>query len=448
MKVLLIAHFFPPTHIAGAEKRALGYALALQKLGHQVQVVCAGDWEKGEKHWNGFIDENYQGVAVRRINFNWVKAGDPNRNLYDNPQVEEQLGAWLDIWEPDIVHIISLLTLTAAVVRAVKRRGLPILFTLTDFWMICPKINLVHGDGSLCDGQVSSWDCLKCMLWNTKVYQGLRRILPDAQARTLLQWASRNPRINRLQGLRGLAWNMDERRRVMAEIAPQFDCLTAPSSFLGSVIDKSKVFPRPVRIIHSGHDLAWLQAMPEKQPSDLVRLGYIGQLIPVKGIDLLIRAFQLADRRGDARLLIYGDASGNPQYAATLQEMARGNDNIHFMGAFPHSRLGEVLAGMDVLVVPSQWHENNPRVVQEAFAGRTPVIASNVGGIAEFVRHNVNGLLFEHSSVDDLRAQIERVLVEPGLIRRLEGGISPVKTIAEEMSEIIEIYKELAPDPR
>ena len=447
MNILLVAHFFPPTHTAGAEKRALGYALALQKLGHQVQVVCAGDWEKGEKHWNGFIDENYQGIAVRRVNFNWVKASDPNRSLYDNPHVEEQLGAWLDTWKPDIVHVISLLTLTAAVVRAVKKRNLPVLFTLTDFWMICPKISLVHGDGSLCDGQVTSWDCLKCMLWNTRAYQGLRRVLPDAQTGALLQWASRTPRISRLRGLRGLAWNMDERRRVMTEIAPLFDSVTAPSSFLGSVIDKSKIFPRPVRIIHSGHDLAWLQGMPEKQPSNVVRLGYIGQLIPVKGVDLLIRAFQSAASNGNAQLLIYGNAASDPQYAASLQAMARGASNIRFMGAFPHSRLGEVLAEMDVLVVPSQWHENNPRVIQEAFAGKTPVIASNVGGIAEFVQHNVNGLLFEHSSVDDLRVQITRCLVEPGLIQRLQGGIGPVKTIDEEINAIIEIYKELVPDP-
>lgn len=447
MKILLVAHFFPPTHTAGAEKRALGYALALQKLGHHVQVVCAGDWDQGEKHWNGFRDENYQGIAVRRIHLNWVKASDPNRSLYDNPQVEAQLGAWLDTWKPDIVHIISLLTLTAAVVRAVKKRGLPIIFTLTDYWIICPKISLVRGDGSLCDGQVSSWDCLKCMLWNTRAYQGLRRALPETPARALLQWASRTPPVSRLRGLRGLAWNMDDRRRVMREIAPLFDCVTAPSSFLGSVIDKSSIFPRPVRIIHSGHDLAWLQAMPAKQPSGVVRLGYIGQLIPVKGVDLLARAFRLAADEGKAQLLIYGDAASDPQYAALLRAAARGADNIRFMGAFPHSRLGEVLAEMDVLVVPSQWHENNPRVIQEAFAGKTPVIASNVGGIAEFVRHDVNGLLFEQGSVGDLRAQIERVLVEPGLIQRLQAGIGPVKTIAEEMDEIIDIYKELVPHP-
>lgn len=445
MKILLVSHFFPPQRIAGAEKLALGYALELQKKGHSVQVLTAGEWEAGPLHWNGTIDETVQGIAVRRVNLNWTKARNPNRSLYDNPEVETRLGNWLDEWKPDIVHVISLITLSAAVARVVKQRGIPLAFTLVDFWMICPKINLVRGDGSLCEGQATSAECLTCLMWKTKAFQQMRRVLPEKQTEALLGWTSRTSSINRVRGLRGMALNMDERKRVMAEIAPLFDSVMAPSTKLGSVIDRSGLFRQKVRIIHSGHDLSWLSSMPAKQPSQQVRLGYIGQLIPVKGVDKLIRAFQLAGGEGKAQLLIHGDDSSNPQYAGALRDMAQSSTSIHFMGSFPHSRLGEVLAQMDVLVVPSQWHENNPRVIQEAFAGKTPVIASNVGGIAEFIQHGVNGLLFERSSVDDLRAQIERVLNEPGLIRRLESGIGRVKTMSEEIDEVIKVYQELVP---
>ena len=136
MKILLISHFFPPNHTAGAEKRALGYALGLQQLGHEVQVVCAGDWDTGKNAWNGHTDEEYQGIPVRRVHLNWTAAPDPNRYLYDNPLVEAHLQNWLEDWKPDIVHIISLLTLSASVIRAVKKKRLPVVFTLTDFLAI------------------------------------------------------------------------------------------------------------------------------------------------------------------------------------------------------------------------------------------------------------------------------------------------------------------------
>jgi glycosyltransferase involved in cell wall biosynthesis len=443
MKILIVSHFFPPQHTAGAEKRAFGYAMTLQKMGYTVQVVCSGDWDNGPRHWNGYSDEMFQGIPVRRVHMNWTAAQDPNRALYDNPLVEAQFNGWLDEWQPDVVHIISLITLTAGVVRTAKKRGLPVVFTLTDFWVICPKINLVHGDGSLCDGQVTEWDCLKCLLVRTKAYRGLNRVLSEAPTRILLELASRAPRVNRLRGLRGMALNMAERRRVMAEIAGQVDCVTAPSAFLGSVIDKNRLFPYPVRIIHSGHDLAWLKDMPEKQPSTLLRLGFIGQLIPVKGVELLIRAFQDTGSEGKAQLLIFGDNKKDPQYASTLQALAEERGDIQFMGAFSHHQLGTVLSNIDILVVPSLWHENNPRVIQEAFASRTPVVASDVGGIAEFVRHGENGLLYTYDQQKDLTAKLRMVIDDPTLIGRLQAGIRPVRSIADEMQAYTEIYQNL-----
>ena len=116
---------------------------------------------------------------------------------------------------------------------------------------------------------------------------------------------------------------------------------------------------------------------------------------------------------------------------------------IKFHGAFPHERLGEILSKIDVLVVPSQWHENNPRVIQEAFASKTPVLGSNVGGISEFVQHEVNGLLFERGDVVELASQFKRIVEEPDLLSCLQIGISPVKTIDQEVTELVTIYDAL-----
>jgi glycosyltransferase involved in cell wall biosynthesis len=443
MKILLVAHFFPPQRMAGAEQRALGYAVELQQRSHTVQVLCAGDWETGAEHWNGLTDNLYEGVRVRRVNLNWTRAEDPNRGLFDNAMVETYVDGWLTEWQPDVVHIISLITLGAGVVHVAKKHDLPVLFTLTDFWMICPKINLVRGDGSLCDGRTTDWECLRCMMGNSREFKGLTKLLPEKMVETLLTKASRHVWLSRLRGLRGMALDMAERRRVLADIAQEIGFVTAPSTHLAKVMEDNGIFSSPVRVIHSGHDLSWLNGSPEKTTGDAIRFGYIGQLIPIKGVDGLVEAFQNSMKKGNASLSIYGNTDMNPKYVASLQAMVRNGNQIHFMGPFAREQLAEVLAEIDVLVVPSRWHENNPRVIQEAFASKTPVIGANVGGIAEFIEHDVNGLLFQYDSVGDLQAQIERVVTEPDILQRLKNGIQPVKTIAEEMDEIEELYRSL-----
>jgi glycosyltransferase involved in cell wall biosynthesis len=443
MKILLVSHFFPPEHTAGAEKRTLGYALELKKSGHEVQVVCAGKWDTGSGHWNGTTDEIFEGIPVRRVHLNWNAAPDPNRYLYDNPVVESHLEAWLDEWKPDIVHIISLITLSTSVIRAAKKSGIPIVFTLTDFWLICPKISLVRGNGTLCDGRTTSWECLECLMWDTKVYQGLKSLLPARAAASTLKWVSQQPTLNRLRGLRGMALDMDDRKKKMMDIVRPVDCFTAPSAFLGSMMENSGSFDKPIRVVHSGHDLSNLGSVSKQSSAGAVRFGFIGQIVPVKGLHLLIPAFQAAAEGHSAQLYIYGDAEVDPNYTRSLNALIRPGDDIHWMGAFAHSRLGEVLSRLDVLIVPSQWHENNPRVIQEAFACKTPVIAANVGGISEFVQHDVNGLLFEHSSGEDLKEQIRRVVAAPEMIQRLQSGIRPVRTNAGEMKEVVELYQNL-----
>lgn len=443
MKILIISSFFPPSHTAGTEKRSFGYAQGLRELGHEVQVICAGDWDTGEQYWNGFSDETYDKIPVRRIHVNWALAPDPNRYLYNNPFIEKKGKEWISEWNPDLVHITSCLTLSASIIQAVKNRGLPVILTLTDFWFICPKISLVRGDGTLCDGRTTSWDCLKCLMWISKVYKDLKSIMPEEATATILKWVSRHPKISRVRGLRGMAFDMDDRKTYLTKMIQSVDCLTAPSEFLGNIFNACGV-SKPIRVIRSGHDLTWLETMPPKKTANLVRIGFIGQITQVKGLHILLSSFISASLMGKAQLSLFGNQNKDPEYTTQLEMLSMGqNGTIKFKGEFPHDQLGEVFSQIDVLVVPSLWHENNPRVIQEAFACKTPVIGSNVGGISEFVTHNFNGLLFERGNVEDLKNQLQRVVLTPGLLDQLRGGIMPVKSIHEEIIEIETIYREI-----
>jgi glycosyltransferase involved in cell wall biosynthesis len=440
---MLVSSFFPPTHTAGTEKRTLGYALELHNLGHEVQVVCAGKWNEGDKYWNGFSDDVYQDIPVRRIHLNWVLAPNPNEYLFRNPVVAHELKTWLKDWQPDIVHITSCYTLTASVIQVIHDFGLPIVLTLTDYWFICPKHTLLRGDNTLCDGRTTNQECLDCMLSGNQTYRSLKSILDNKASATAIEWVSRNPRLSNLRGLRGMALNMGERKEYLKKMIAIPEVVVAPSQYLRDVFASSGI-SREIRVIQSGHDLSWLTKNMKSSSNSGVRFGYIGQITPIKGVHILLSAFSTKLFDGQATLSIYGDNQNGSTYTDQVMDSSKGRENsIVFHGGFPHDQLGKVLSEIDVLIVPSLWQENNPRVIQEAFASKTPVVASDVGGISEFVKHEVNGLLFERSDENDLFRQMFRFIEEPDLIERLHNGISPVKNIETEVEELLVIYNEL-----
>ena len=129
-------------------------------------------------------------------------------------------------------------------------------------------------------------------------------------------------------------------------------------------------------------------------------------------------------------------------YSETLSDLADGMSNIQFMGTYSHDQSAGIFASIDVLVVPSLWYDF-PLVIREAFASDTPVIATNLGGMAEAVEHEVNGLLFERDDAEDLARQLGRIVNEPKLLEQLRAGLPPVKSIAEEVGELQTIYYSL-----
>jgi glycosyltransferase involved in cell wall biosynthesis len=123
--------------------------------------------------------------------------------------------------------------------------------------------------------------------------------------------------------------------------------------------------------------------------------------------------------------------------------MAADDERITFAGTFPPEGIGAVLTEMEVLVVPSRWYENTPLVVYSAFAAGTPVVATNLGGLSEVVKHEENGMLFELEDAEGLAKQLRRLGGESGLLERLRAGIGPVKTVEENAAELEALYEGL-----
>jgi glycosyltransferase involved in cell wall biosynthesis len=448
LKVLYITNGFPPDRWAGTETYTAGIAKGIQQCGHAVQVICCGNWDEGEKYWNGYQDDVYNEVPVRRLNLNWQKAPDPNLYLFNNPVIGKYLDQYLDEVKPDLVHITSCETLSASVIEVVKKNNIPLVLSLTDFWFLCPRINLLHGDGRNCDGLTTPWDCLRCLLIDSKVFQALNNIFPGTLVESIYTNASKYAFLTRQRGLRGLALNMQGRKDYLRQTYKLADVRLTASQFVKDVHLQND-FSSPLRIHPYGHDLDWMRSYRGKQSSSTLRIGFIGQIIHSKGVHILLEAVKrLQSELGEqVNFLVYGNLEKEPGYGNRLRMLVEGMKNIQFCGTYAHEESARVYSNFDVLVVPSLWYDF-PLVIYEAFATKTPVIATNLGGMAEAVQHEVNGLLFERNNVDELAHQIARLVQDPNLLDKLIKGIPQVKTIEQEIDELERIYLDLIEEQR
>jgi glycosyltransferase involved in cell wall biosynthesis len=142
---------------------------------------------------------------------------------------------------------------------------------------------------------------------------------------------------------------------------------------------------------------------------------------------------------------IYGVSQGGAgdAYQQELQNLAQKDPRIRFKYPVPAEKVVKILAEYDLLAVPSQWLETGPMVVLEAFAAGIPVIGSNLGGIAERVEHEVNGLLVKPNSVKAWYGELQRLSQDRDLLMRLRAGISPPQGMEEVAETMKKLYRVL-----
>lgn len=441
MRVLFLTHFFPPTHVGGTEHFTFGVARALHNdMGYAVNVLCAGRWQGSSRYYDGYTDDEIDGIQVRRLLLDWRKAPHPNRYLYDNPFVASLVEQWLPSWDPDIVHVTSCYTLSASIIPVVVRAGVPLVLTLTDYWFICPKLNLLRSGGELCQDRATAQECLTCLLDHARWFRWLKRFVPKQTLDATVRAIVHRPTLARQRGFRGLALDVWHRKGYLLETLRMADALMSPSQTVRQIFLDAGV-ERPIQMIPHGIDLPW-PTLPVNKMTTIVDLhiGYIGQIAPHKGVHLLIQAFARipAER---ARLHIYGQVPNNT-YGSTVLALAANDMRVRLEGGFPREQIRAVLGNIDVLVVPSMCYETYGLVVLEAFAARVPVVAARLGALGELVGHEVNGLHFTPGSVDDLARQLQRIVQEQDLLHRLRAALPRVKSVQEEAEEIAAVYSE------
>ncbi|MBI5468713.1 MAG: glycosyltransferase family 4 protein [Deltaproteobacteria bacterium] len=443
MKIVLTTHQFLPYSSAGTEVLTLETAKELKRRGHDVEVWTGHPADADTAQSKPIDHYEYDGLKVHRYNQNY-KVFSPNRDMmefeYNSLAFRGYFTEYVKKEKPDIVHFFHLLRLSASAVEVCLDNNIPCVFTPTDFWMICQTCQLRLPDNSLCLGPDP--EGINCCRHLASQFSGGRgryaSRLPHSVFKFFIRAAGFRwwPERNYSRILRATSFRKD----FIMERINRVDRVLAPTRFMEKTLIQNGVDPGIIDFMPYGLNMKAFEKKAPKKPSERLRVGFIGTLSEHKGAHLLIEAVKLLPQEMPVEVKIYGDLSLFPDYTEKIKRMAEGDSRIEFPGQFPNEKIGEVFAGIDVLVVPSIWYENTPLVIYSAFAASTPVIATNLGGMSEVVSHGVNGLLFEKGDARGLSALLKRCVEESGLLEKLSGNVLPPKSMPRYADELEEVY--------
>jgi glycosyltransferase involved in cell wall biosynthesis len=430
VKIVLAVHHFPPHRSAGGELQAYRTAIALQARGHQVCIVCVESIVDGTASGLTWRDDTYHGLAVRRLSFNMAAAPDPVRWEYDNLWIGEHLDEYLRQERPDLFHLYGGYLISGRALLVANQLGIATAVTLLDFWFLCRRFTLLRSDNTLSTLPLDPVRCARCLGESQRRYRLPGRLVPDLMHRF---WQLRNDKVQAAQ----------DRMTFLSQVLAQSDLIISQSRFVESVFVEAGMPQAQLVFCRQGQDLpAMHDKATAKKPSTTLRIGYLGQIAWHKGVHVLLEAVQKLPH-ADLRVTLHGDPTLSAKYTAKLKAIAADDPRVVFAGPFVRTELDAVLGELDIVIVPSLWYENSPNTIFEAFAHRTPVIATNLGGMAELVQHGQNGLVFALEDAADLARQLHRILDEPDLLHTLSMGIQPVKSIEQEIDELEALFTQM-----
>ena len=201
-------------------------------------------------------------------------------------------------------------------------------------------------------------------------------------------------------GLVALESDLDQRQATIRSSMTCVDFWVAPTRALAGPFLEAGMDPERLSILPYALDEAPYRMAPDRRQAGRVRFGFLGQFLPHKGLHVLFDAVRSRQRElpesvGSWDVIIHGNKVGgrNGRYLRSIwsQDLS---ERVLIEGPFEPLRAPQVLAGLDVAVLPSLWDENAPLTILQARAAGVPIIASDVPGVREITAEGRGARLF------------------------------------------------------
>lgn len=322
-------------------------------------------------------DYRYSNLFVSLVDYNGtgslVSKAKAAMDILYSFEARKKMSAILNEIKPDLVHLNNFAhQIGPSVLDEIKKRDIPTVMTMRDYKMVCPAYTMI-ANGEACE---------RCT--GGRYYHcGIHKCTKGSLFKSLVNVAE-----------------MYLHHRVL-HIYDKIDLYISPSRFLKNKVEemglKGEVAYLPNCVDVNGFEPAY-----KWQERSIV---YVGRISHEKGIETLIHAV-----KGIAglKLKIIGDGP----LKEALENMVRIENigNVAFLGYRTGQDLHDEIRKSMFLVIPSEWYENNPRTVIEAFALGKPVVGARIGGIPELVKDLETGLTYTSGDVEDLKEKIELML--------------------------------------
>ncbi len=286
-------------------------------------------------------------------------------------EAQQKLDALLAVTRPDVAHVHCVYHhISPSVLPVLKRHGIPVVLTAHDLKLLCPAYTMLS-QGEICER------CANGATWHAAARRCIKNSLPLS---TLIAVES------------GV-------HRVTGVYRDNVDCVVTPSRFY---YEKFRQYGWPEhRLAHIPNFVQVSDFAANFDPGDY--FVYIGRLSYEKGIATLVEA---AARAG-ARLVVVGDG---PLRAELARDATERGAEILFTGYQSGVALRDWIRNARALVLPSEWYENAPISVLEAYACGKPVIGARIGGIPELISEGETGWLFDSGDVEQLAILLGRLM--------------------------------------
>ena len=401
MKVLLVNKFHYLK--GGSEKYYFELGELLKENGHEVAFFSMED----EKN----IKTGCKEYFVKPIDLNTgskLKALDV---IYCKEN-EKKMGQALEEFKPDIVHINNFQRqLSASIIKPIKKRNIPIVFTAHDVQAICPAIVMLDSNKEICE---------KCM--HGKYINCIKKkCIKDSNLKSVL---------GAIEG------KYYRNKKIYTK---KIDKIITPSEFYRTKLIEDGIGQDKIVAMHNFIDIDEYNVPIEDEGYAL----YIGRLSKEKGIFNLIKAISNL-KEGELRI-----AGDGPEKEAIIQFVQENHleARIKLLGFLDKNGIKEQIRKCRFVVVPSIWYENCPYSVMETLAIGKPVIGADIGGIPELVQNQYTGITYKFDNIEELSLNMNVLFTDKELAENLGNN---AKEQAKKLytknvyyDKIIKIYTDL-----
>jgi glycosyltransferase involved in cell wall biosynthesis len=435
MNVLHALAWYFPDSTGGTEVYVSGLVDELAAFGVSGSITAA---------WGGAqsLDYVHDAVAVHRYPF---ADGDLAATRGERPPRNfKAFVTWLEGQPRGIYHQHSWTTSCGLYhLSAAKLLGFKTVLTIHVPGNICLRGTMMEFGATVCDGRVEAVRCASCWSQARGLSRSAARVLariPRAASQAAYRSGAASRAVTALGG-RELA---AQRRRQIDAMADVADQIVAVCGWLKDTLRRNGVAEEKLVLSRQGVGRDFIgRAAVQRSRNDRFRLGFVGRCDPIKGLAVLLDAMDRLPRDVALELVIYALANNERErhYRDTLMARAAGDPRIKFLPPVVHDKLATMLAGFDLLAVPSQWMETGPLVVLEAQAVGVPVLGSDLGGIAELVTPGVDGHLVPFSDASAWAAAIGEAVsgALPCLYKtRVPRSVRTMADVARDMAALYE----------